>query len=653
MNYLRIALNNSQFPFKYEERQVPALIPGLDTANRAPAAFTGSAGNMDWNIPQVIHMENYLPTARGYIGVTYTAQSNSTVGGTNEGNLNVTQTFESGSLGEWSNYAGTVCTVVDDVASGNYAKSMQIQVTGLTFLVSNTAMTVVAGQRLYLEYNNTGPSFDVYLDFYDNVGDLTATRILWDEPKVVPAGATIAYLVLRLPIASTYLLNSINLRTSWTVLDSFQAYSPGAFQTTLTTVQLWGSSGAYFALYKVLFGNYSTVIATIDSIKAPLSATVGGRTYILYHSYATGYKLYQWPWALTAPILPAGLNLDGVVAMVGVNNYLVLITWTAVYWSTPTNPLDFTGYGSGYQTPQDLFTFTITAKSVADGFIIYTGLTAIAVTYTNIPNAPFRFSTVKDASGALSTPTDSFGASAQFVWTSQGLQLVTLQGAQNIAPEVSAALQSKTRTKFNRAVSPPELNVFTANGSQALRLTSVADRYLVISYGAIGSSFQAAYVLDQTLNRWGHLQIKHSVVLDLNLIHSATTLLSYYNIKPQIPIGFITPSGIIHQARTDAEGTVYAEGNALVVGPVSITRQSMTTVQEVQVAAVKAANLEVHVAAALSEFTPSTTTVLSPATAFKEQQTFYGRATGDSLEVRLFGLMDATNLVLGVTKHGK
>ena len=66
----KLAINNAKFPFLFSQAGRSVVQPGLDVAPRTSVAFVGSTESFDYNLIQVLYVENALPTAEGFISTT-------------------------------------------------------------------------------------------------------------------------------------------------------------------------------------------------------------------------------------------------------------------------------------------------------------------------------------------------------------------------------------------------------------------------------------------------------------------------------------------------------------------------------------------------------------------------------------------------------
>lgn len=68
----KISLNQARFPLVSAWSQRAALIPSMDTAGKSVRAYAGAEENADYNIPQILYGENFVPVSTGVKSVSYT-----------------------------------------------------------------------------------------------------------------------------------------------------------------------------------------------------------------------------------------------------------------------------------------------------------------------------------------------------------------------------------------------------------------------------------------------------------------------------------------------------------------------------------------------------------------------------------------------------
>jgi hypothetical protein len=67
----KIGLNASTFPLVTTFGERTVMVPALDTSARSSRFYQGSDENLDFNIPQILYGENFIPVARGVKSVSY------------------------------------------------------------------------------------------------------------------------------------------------------------------------------------------------------------------------------------------------------------------------------------------------------------------------------------------------------------------------------------------------------------------------------------------------------------------------------------------------------------------------------------------------------------------------------------------------------
>jgi hypothetical protein len=67
----KIALGNARFPLVSSWGQRAVIVPASDLTTRTFRAFQGAEENLDYNIPQILYGENFVPVANGVKSVSY------------------------------------------------------------------------------------------------------------------------------------------------------------------------------------------------------------------------------------------------------------------------------------------------------------------------------------------------------------------------------------------------------------------------------------------------------------------------------------------------------------------------------------------------------------------------------------------------------
>lgn len=306
--------------------------------------------------------------------------------------------------------------------------------------------------------------------------------------------------------------------------------------------------------------------------KAVTTATVNGVTYI-YSANAGCYK-FDFGSHILVPVTLSGTVAANVIGIVGVLGYLVCWTKDAVAWSSLLDPTDFvpslsTGAGGG--SVQGARGDIITCVSHTAGFVVYTNQNAVAAAGSNNSRYPFNFREIVGSGGLASQNLATIDANAgnHFVYTSAGLQAISLQEAKTVIPELTDFLAGAVFEDFD-----PATSTFTITRlSEVLkkRLVLISERYLVISYGI--TELTHALVFDTVLRRWSKLKATHIAVFEFSLLDSESTE------TPRRSIAFLSKSGAVSVVRIDSRNSA-ADGVAI-LGKYQLTRNRFSTLQKV------------------------------------------------------------------------
>lgn len=653
MEYLRLALNNSVFPFKYSQRVDSALFAPLDTTNRTPAAFAGSSGNIDWNLPQVSHVENFLPTERGYIAVTY-RQKVQPYKGTDPNlywesmYLNPTFNFDFGS-GGWS--VGQITKYTS--SRFLYALKLTPPISGFYYFPdSEESFTLAVGETIYFRvvFGNATPS--------------TAAILL-------PSGATVdlgsvsgSYTAT---VAGAHRLGIRTATTATVYLAEIYASKLANLSAPVTgAVKYKGLGNTRFALFSgnLVYTNTTTpeswVAAPAHTLIAPIQwatqATVNGRHFVNFKG-------------TTNTLIESGVGTvpRSFSSIAGFSTYLVGVDSQKVYWSLPTNPTDFTSYGAGSGIPSGIIGDIIHVVSLSNGLIIFGRENAVSATYTGIPTAPFRFAVIPGAGGisSASQVDATEQGSIAIAYTNRGLQLLSLTSAQAI-PGISDALNSYV-VKYPVASAYGEVEELRTKATYGIQndnpivadlvvaCKAIAERYFVVSFRSSDSAyFQHCFVLDLHLQRWGRLRFDHVQALDLAFgVYSTSSTENPhagYNLK------LVHPSGAIYTVttETDAESNWNPYGYHLAITGIKATRSNRLVFQECEVSSLLpfTATPTLHIQPAAGGKSYSASQQFTYSDVSMPTVNFYGRCAATTADIHLRLAGDITDISIGFTRSG-
>ena len=256
-------------------------------------------------------------------------------------------------------------------------------------------------------------------------------------------------------------------------------------------------------------------------------AYVDGKTFVCYSRLlATGgtdASILFWN-PTTKALEPAGElianmpfgagEIDGISSS---NGYLIVYSDISVAWAAFNGTaFDYVIYangeftGSGSQIPEDVQGKVKACISLPGGFVMFTGKNAIAATYhaQNIA-APWVFREIAGSGGIESyeqaTVEGSLGA--LIAYTTTGLQKVSLNSSEEAYPDVSDFITDRYIERYSFGTQ--KLRQASTTLDMFVKITNIANRYLVVSYGTFPRVFSFALVYDMTLQRWGKLRIVH------------------------------------------------------------------------------------------------------------------------------------------------
>ena len=302
-------------------------------------------------------------------------------------------------------------------------------------------------------------------------------------------------------------------------------YSPSAGKNYIhdDTLNLW-STTSFFDIHGVLIDPASP---NTEATAQVTYAYVDGKTFVCYSRLlATGgtdasilfwnpsTKALEPASGLLASVPFAAGTIDGISSS---NGYLIMYSDISVAWAAFNGTaFDYTIYangeftGSGSQIPEDVQGKIKACISLPGGFVIFTAKNSIAATYhAQSIAAPWVFREIAGAGGIESyeqaTVEGSLGA--LIAYTTTGLQKVSLNSSEEAYPDISDFIADRYMERYN--FGNQVLTQASITLDMYIKVTNIANRYLVVSYGTYPKVFSFALVYDMTLQRWGKLRIVH------------------------------------------------------------------------------------------------------------------------------------------------
>lgn len=265
---------------------------------------------------------------------------------------------------------------------------------------------------------------------------------------------------------------------------------PFVFRQSLT----WGASG--FS-YKVT------------------TAVINGSTYI-YIPLVGCYQYSEASHTLT-PTTLTGIDTTTTIGISDSFGYMLAFSAEFLAWSSTVDPTDFTPSlvtGAGGGAVQDIKTQIYVVTKNLYGVTIFSDQNAVAAIYSGNSRYPFNFKPIVGAGGCVDNELVGMDSESGnlYAWTTNGMQLVSIQQGQNVFPDLTNFLGGNLFEDIDDATLTYSLTEIT-QGLLFKRLAVVSGRYLIISYGL--SELTHALVYDIGMKRWGKVKITHVNAFDL------------------------------------------------------------------------------------------------------------------------------------------
>ena len=271
-------------------------------------------------------------------------------------------------------------------------------------------------------------------------------------------------------------------------------------------------------------------------------ATVQGISYI----YFSNIGCYKYDSATNTLILVtlSGLVAANIVGLTAYQGYTVAYDTNNIYWSSvldilySTNSVDFVPSlttGAGNIRPEGARGAITVVEPATFGIAVYTASNVVSAVYSGNSRYPFNFKEVVASGGCTNGDFITYDANTgnQYAYTTSGFQTITATATQTVFPELTDFLAGQDFEDFDETTLTFNQSVLTAPMKK--KLSSIADRYMVISYGI--SSLTHAIVYDMTQKRYGKLKLDHKDCFEFEYLDPALAD------APRRSIAFLKPNG--------------------------------------------------------------------------------------------------------------
>jgi hypothetical protein len=332
----------------------------------------------------------------------------------------------------------------------------------------------------------------------------------------------------------------------------------------------WDAAGVIYKSVPPLFSIWSG-IQTIPAFgtKVITSCVVNGVTYIYVAN--TGCYKYDFGTNQLVSQTLTGITPANALGILACQGYMLVYSTNAVLWSSLVDPTDFTPSlttGAGGGAVQNLRGDVVCVIPHTIGFIVYSNQNAVSASFSNNTRYPFNFKELVASGGLFDKRLVTYDSNtgSHYAYTTSGLQLISIQQAQTTIPELTDFIAGAVFEDFDE--NTDQLTQAHLAAPMKKKLTLVADRYLVISYGI--SELTHALVFDTVMKRWSKLKVTHVDCFEFGLLQAETSVET-----PRRSMAFLKANGSVVTMKIDTRDST-ASG-VLLLGKLQFRRERLTS----------------------------------------------------------------------------
>lgn len=338
----------------------------------------------------------------------------------------------------------------------------------------------------------------------------------------------------------------------------------------------WDTSGNLYTARPLTFATWHGTETKAEFASHKVTyAVINGLTYI-YVANVGCYK-FNFSTSLLEEVTLGGITPENVLGIFACQGYLLVYSTNSVLWSSLIDPTDFvpsltTGAGGG--AVQNIRGDIVCCVAHTTGFVVYTNQNAVTAASSGNTRYPFNFRELVASGGLFSIDLVTYDSNtgSHYSYTTSGLQLISLIQSQTTIPELTDFIAGSVFEDFDEDTDTFSITHLTAPMKK--KLTLVADRYLVISYGV--TSLTHALVYDTISKRWSKLKIPHIKCFEFSLLQAETTTET-----PRRSMAFLQANGTIKTLRLDTRNP--NSNGVLLLGKIQYIRQRTTILHSVDV----------------------------------------------------------------------
>lgn len=383
-------------------------------------------------------------------------------------------------------------------------------------------------------------------------------------------------------------------------------------------------------------------------------ATLQGISYIFF----SGIGCYKWNSVSNSltPVTLTALDPTKILGITTYQGYMVAFDANSVYWSSildidyTLNSVDFTPSlltGAGTIRPEGARGPITVVLPATFGLAIYTTSNIVSAVYSGNSRYPFNFKEVVASGGCSSADLVTYDSNTgnQYAYTTSGIQTVTATSTQTSFPEITDFLAGQNFEDYDEITQKFMQQTLVLPLKK--KLTSVADRYLIFSYGI--DELTHAILYDMTQKRFGKLKIAHVDCFEYEYLDPALTD------APRRSMAFLKKDGSI--ALLNSSVTLPTSNGVILLGKFQYVRSRLLSLESVDIQTVHPTqSVAVYDLVSASGGTlESTQKVVGYETSVsgQSQRTYKFHETGINHSLLITGGFFLSSIVLSFHIHGK
>lgn len=305
--------------------------------------------------------------------------------------------------------------------------------------------------------------------------------------------------------------------------------------------------------------------------KLVYTAHVAGTSYIYISN--VGCYSYDFITHVISSVTLTGLIATDILGVTSATGYLIAWTSSQIAWSSLIVVTDFTpglATGAGGGSVEAVVGAIAFITPHSQGIFVYAAGNIVVGINSGNTRYPFNFKQLSGSGGCINPELTVVrdNSSTQYAYTTHGIQQIAPTGVKTLFPEVLDFLAGGVIETFNSTTNVLSSESFVS--TMLKKITTISDRYLVISYGKAALTRALIYDLQQL--RWGKLVVDHVDCFDymLSLPEAVET--------PKNSLAFIQANGLVKLVKLELNNSTSV--GVIILGKFQHVRARTLVLQE-------------------------------------------------------------------------